>query len=60
MATPRPHLLGIDDAPFEKGQHQSVPIVAVMMEGSDLVETTPKGVRLRKMLLNEELRKRAK
>jgi endonuclease V-like protein UPF0215 family len=31
-------VLGIDDAPFDKGQRQSVPIVAVMMEGSDLVE----------------------
>jgi endonuclease V-like protein UPF0215 family len=38
VATPRPHILGIDDAPFEKGQRQSVPIIAVMMEGSDLVE----------------------
>ena len=38
MAAPRPHVLGIDDAPFDKGQRQSVPIIAVMMEGSDLVE----------------------
>ena len=36
--TARPHILGIDDAPFEKGQAQPVPIVAVMMEGADLVE----------------------
>ena len=35
----RPHLLGIDDGPFEKGQDHAVPIVAVMMEGSDLVES---------------------
>jgi endonuclease V-like protein UPF0215 family len=35
---PRPHLLGIDDGPFEKFASQSVPIVGVMMEGSDLVE----------------------
>src|SRR5262245_35341687 len=34
----RPHVLGIDDAPFEKRQREPVPIVAVMMEGSDLVE----------------------
>jgi endonuclease V-like protein UPF0215 family len=34
----RPHLLGIDDAPFEKGQAGDVPIVGVMMEGADLVE----------------------
>ncbi len=35
----RPHLLGVDDAPFEKRQPEPVPIVAVMMEGADLVET---------------------
>jgi endonuclease V-like protein UPF0215 family len=35
----RPHLLGIDDAPFEKRQREPVPIVAVMMEGADLVES---------------------
>jgi endonuclease V-like protein UPF0215 family len=35
----RPHVLGIDDAPFEKGQRGPVPIVAVMMEGADLVES---------------------
>lgn len=35
----KPHLLGIDDGPFDKGQPQPVPIVAVMMEGSDLVES---------------------
>jgi endonuclease V-like protein UPF0215 family len=34
----RPHLLGIDDGPFEKGQSRPVPIVGVMMEGADLVE----------------------
>jgi endonuclease V-like protein UPF0215 family len=34
----RPHLLGVDDGPFEKGQHDRVPVVGVMMEGSDLVE----------------------
>lgn len=38
MAAARPHLLGIDDAPFEKGQAAPVPLVAVMMEGADLVE----------------------
>lgn len=31
-------MLGIDDAPFEKRQPEPVPIVAVMMEGCDLVE----------------------
>jgi uncharacterized protein len=35
----RPHVLGIDDAPFEKRQRDPVPIVAVMMEGCDLVES---------------------
>jgi endonuclease V-like protein UPF0215 family len=34
----RPHVLGVDDAPFEKGQAEPVPIVGVMMEGADLVE----------------------
>ena len=38
MEKPRPHVLGIDDAPFEKRQREPVPIVAVMMEGCDLVE----------------------
>jgi endonuclease V-like protein UPF0215 family len=31
-------VLGIDDAPFSKRQREAVPIVAVMMEGCDLVE----------------------
>jgi len=35
----RPHVLGIDDAPFDKGQRDPVPIVGVMMEGCDLVES---------------------
>ena len=34
----RPHVLGIDDGPFEKGQRSPVAIVGVMMEGADLVE----------------------
>lgn len=34
----RPHLLGIDDAPFRKEQPEDVPIVGVMMEGATLVE----------------------
>ena len=38
MSARRPHLLGIDDAPFDKGQSEPVPIVAVTMEGPDLVE----------------------
>lgn len=39
MSRPRPHVLGIDDGPFVKGQLEPVPIVAVMMEGADLVES---------------------
>ncbi len=39
MGPPRPHVLGIDDGPFEKGQRDPVPLVAVMMEGADLVES---------------------
>lgn len=38
MAAARPHLLGVDDAPFQKGQLQPVPIVGALMEGADLVE----------------------
>jgi len=38
MRREKPHVLGIDDAPFEKGQAGAVPIVGVMMEGSHLVE----------------------
>jgi endonuclease V-like protein UPF0215 family len=39
----RPHILGVDDAPFEKGQPNPVPIVGVAMEGSDLVESVAIG-----------------
>jgi endonuclease V-like protein UPF0215 family len=34
----RPHLIGIDDGPFAKGVDREVPLVAVFMEGADLVE----------------------
>src|SRR5688500_10403106 len=35
----RPHMLGIDDGPFEKHRPDArAPIVGVMMEGHDLVE----------------------
>jgi hypothetical protein len=37
-AVPRPHLLGIDDAPFSKKQPGPVPIVGVIMEGPDQIE----------------------
>ena len=36
--TPRPHLLGVDDAPFDKGQAAPVPLVGVVMEGPDRIE----------------------
>ena len=38
MPGKRPHVLGVDDAPFVKGQAGAVPIVGVMMEGATLVE----------------------
>lgn len=34
----RPHVLGIDDGPFDKKTDDKVPVVGVMMEGPDLVE----------------------
>lgn len=34
----RPHVLGVDDGPFEKHRSDTVPVVGVMMEGHDLVE----------------------
>ena len=35
----RPHVLGIDDGPFEKhARDATTPVVGVMMEGADLVE----------------------
>ena len=34
----RPHVLGVDDAPFDKHQDRAVPIIGVLMEGNDLVE----------------------
>jgi endonuclease V-like protein UPF0215 family len=39
----RPHTLGVDDAPFDKGQPGPVPIVGVMMEGQDVVESVVLG-----------------
>jgi endonuclease V-like protein UPF0215 family len=46
----RPHLLGVDDGPFEKRQAEPVPLVAVMMEGADLVE----GVAVRRFPVDGE------
>ncbi len=34
----RPHVLGVDDAPFEKHPARAVPIIGVLMEGNDVVE----------------------
>ncbi|HXG43999.1 MAG TPA: DUF99 family protein [Gemmatimonadales bacterium] len=34
----RPHVLGVDDAPFDKAQAGPVPIVAVTLEAADRVE----------------------
>ncbi|MEN8183371.1 MAG: DUF99 family protein [Myxococcota bacterium] len=34
----RPHVVGIDDGPFEKHSSPDTPLVAVVMEGPDLVE----------------------
>jgi endonuclease V-like protein UPF0215 family len=34
----RLHLLGVDDGAFDKRRDRDVPVVGVMMEGSDLVE----------------------
>jgi endonuclease V-like protein UPF0215 family len=39
----RPHVLGVDDAPFDKRADALVPIVGVMMEGADLVEAVAVG-----------------
>ena len=39
MAAARPHVLGIDDGPFEKRQSAAVPVVAAMMEGALLLES---------------------
>jgi len=39
MSRPRrPHLLGIDDGPFDKRRDRNALVVAVMTEGADLVE----------------------
>jgi uncharacterized protein len=37
-AAPRPHLLAVDDGPFDKRRDTVTPLVAVLMEGADLVE----------------------
>ena len=34
----RPHLVGVDDGPFEKRSSSDTPVVGVVMEGPDLVE----------------------
>jgi endonuclease V-like protein UPF0215 family len=35
---PKPHVIGVDDAPFDKDQAEPVPVVGVTMAGCDLVE----------------------
>lgn len=35
----RPHLLGVDEGPFVKGQGSPVPLVAALCEGADLLES---------------------
>jgi endonuclease V-like protein UPF0215 family len=42
-AVSRPHLLGIDDAPFSKKQAGPVPIIGVTMEGAHQVEAVAIG-----------------
>jgi endonuclease V-like protein UPF0215 family len=39
----RPHILGVDDAPFDKRQPGPVPIIAVAMEGNDVIESIALG-----------------
>ncbi|MGH7534941.1 MAG: DUF99 family protein, partial [Gemmatimonadales bacterium] len=39
----RPHILGVDDAPFDKRQPDPVPIVGVAMEGPDVIESVALG-----------------
>jgi endonuclease V-like protein UPF0215 family len=39
----RPHTLGVDDAPFDKRQAGPVPIIAVAMEGNDVIELVALG-----------------
>jgi endonuclease V-like protein UPF0215 family len=34
----RPHVLGVDHGPFDKGVSRSAPLVGVTMEGPDLIE----------------------
>jgi endonuclease V-like protein UPF0215 family len=43
MPPVRPHLLGVDDAPFEKRQGSPVPIIGVVMEGADRIESVALG-----------------
>lgn len=44
-----PHVLGIDDAPFTKHKDETVPVVAVMMEGATLVD----GVAVNRMKIDD-------
>jgi uncharacterized protein len=42
-ASGRPHLLGVDDAPFDKHQPTPVPLIGVVMEGADRIEAVAVG-----------------
>lgn len=42
-STAGPHVVGIDDGPFEKDQPDPAPVVAVMMEGAAIVEAIAVG-----------------
>jgi uncharacterized protein len=41
--TRRPHILGVDDAPFDKAQERPVAIIGVVMEGPDRIESIALG-----------------
>jgi uncharacterized protein len=43
MRAIRPHAIGVDDAPFDKRQTGPVPLIAVAMEGADLIESIALG-----------------
>ena len=43
MRVRHPHVLGVDDGPFEKEQSGPVPIVGVMMECPHIVESVSVG-----------------
>ena len=40
----RPHVLGIDEGPFSKGQAERVPVVAALCEGASVLEAVARSV----------------